>query len=407
MSDSAIESGTLNRSGREDPRAIRAVLILAWGQAVLGAQLPIMMILGGLVGAMLAHDAAFATLPITVAVVGSMIGAPLLSLFMGRFGRRPGFLLAALAGALGAWVSLQGIYERSFPLFLVGSALTGIYWSGHNLYRFAAADMASAAFKPRAIAWTMAAGLISAILGPEMVKIFGDWRAPVPHAGAYEAVIWLNLLGAIPLLFLNIPRPAPPPAGTQRPVGAILRNPKVQVAMICAMATYGLMNLMMTATPLAMAACGFGTAAAAGVVQAHVLAMYAPSFFTGSLIARFGAHRVIATGLAAIAACAVVAAAGIAIENFYIALVLLGVGWNFGFIGATSLLADAVAPEDRARAQGINDFAVMAFVVIASASSGVLLNFGGWEAVQIAIVPGLALAGGALIWFTLREGRAA
>ncbi|MEM6355818.1 MAG: MFS transporter, partial [Pseudomonadota bacterium] len=169
MSDSAIESGTLNRPGREDPRAIRAVLILAWGQAVLGAQLPIMMILGGLVGAMLAHDAAFATLPITVAVVGSMIGAPLLSLFMGRFGRRPGFLLAALAGALGAWVSLQGIYERSFPLFLVGSALTGVYWSGHNLYRFAAADMASAAFKPRAIAWTMAAGLISAILGPEMV----------------------------------------------------------------------------------------------------------------------------------------------------------------------------------------------------------------------------------------------
>ncbi|MEM6356411.1 MAG: MFS transporter, partial [Pseudomonadota bacterium] len=128
---------------------------------------------------------------------------------------------------------------------------------------------------------------------------------------------------------------------------------------------------------------------------------------TGSLIARFGAHRVIATGLATIAVCAVVAAAGIAIENFYIALVLLGVGWNFGFIGATSLLADAVAPEDRARAQGINDFAVMAFVVIASASSGVLLNFGGWEAVQIAIVPGLALAGGALIWFTLREGRAA
>ncbi|MEL6765966.1 MAG: MFS transporter [Pseudomonadota bacterium] len=407
MSDSAIETTGVDRVSGEDPRALRAVLILSWGQAVLGAQLPIMMILGGLVGAMLAHDAAFATLPITVAVVGSMVGAPVLSLFMGRFGRRPGFVLGAGAGALGAWVSLQGIYAQSFEIFLAGSALTGVYWSAHNLYRFAAADMASPAFKPKAIAWTMAAGLISAILGPEMVKLFGDWRAPVPHAGAFEAVIWLNLIGAIPLLFLQIPRPARVAKADRRPVGTILRNPRVQVAMICAMATYGLMNLMMTATPLAMAACGFGTADAAGVVQAHVLAMYAPSFFTGSLIARFGAQRVIAAGLAAIALCAVIAAAGIALENFYLALILLGIGWNFGFIGATSLLADAVAPEDRARAQGINDFAVMAFVVVASASSGILLNFGGWEAVQLAIVPGLVLAGGALIWFTMRAGRPA
>ncbi|MEM7497303.1 MAG: MFS transporter [Pseudomonadota bacterium] len=402
MTDSAIEAGP---AGGEDPRALRAVLILSWGQAVLGAQLPVMIILGGLVGQMLAHDAAYATLPITVTVVGSMIGAPCLSLFMGRFGRRPGFLLGAGAGALGAWICVQAIYAQSFELFLLGSALTGVYWSGHNLYRFAAADMASPAFKPKAIAWTMAAGLVSAILGPEIVKLFGDWRAPVPHVGAYEAVIWLNLLGALPFLLLDIPAPKRTEGGARRPVRHILSNPRVRVAMLCAMATYGLMNLMMTATPLAMAACGFGTGAAASVVQAHVLAMYAPSFFTGHLIARLGASWVIAMGLAIIAACAVVAAAGIAIENFYIALILLGLGWNFGFIGATSMLADAVAPEDRARVQGINDFAVMAFVVVASASSGVLLNFGGWEAVQMAIVPGLALAGGALLWFMLRGGR--
>ncbi|MEM7526459.1 MAG: MFS transporter [Pseudomonadota bacterium] len=392
-----------------DGQARRAVMILAWGQAVLGAQLPVQIILAGLVGAMLAHDVAFATVPITVMVLGSMVGAPILSTIMGRIGRRPGFLIAASAGALGAWINLNGILAQDFQLFLIGNFVSGMYWAGHNLYRFAAADLASPEFRPKAISWVMAAGLVSAILGPEIAKYFGDALAPVPHAGAYQALIWLNLLGALPLLFLDIPLPRKPKdtKTSKRPLREILSEPRVPVAMLCAMVSYGLMNLMMTSTPLAMIACGFITAQAAGVVQGHVLSMYIPSFFTGGLIARFGATRIIATGLGAIALAAGVAASGITLVHFYAGLILLGIGWNFGFIGATSMLADAVAPEDRARMQGLNDFCVMAFVGVASASSGVLLSAGGWAAVQIAAVPMLTLAGGALIWLTLRRPAAA
>ncbi|MEM6677013.1 MAG: MFS transporter [Pseudomonadota bacterium] len=386
----------------EDPRALRAVGILIWGQSVLGAQMPVHIILGGLVGHMLADDPAFATLPITVSVLGCMVTAPGMSWLMGRYGRRLGFLLGALAGALGAFVSMEAIHQQDFMLFLLGSAFVGIYWSAHNFYRFAAADMASDAFRPRAIAWVLGGGLASAILGPEIVQLFGEAHEPVPHAGAYEAVIWLNLAGALPFLLLNIPvPPRRAPTAPRRPLRTLLTAPQVRVAIVCAMVSYGLMNLMMTATPLAMQACGFDTGEAAGVVQLHVLAMYAPSFFVGGLIARFGPQPVIGAGLAMLAAAAAVAATGIELGHFYGALILLGLGWNFGFVGATSMLASAVAPEDRAAVQGLNDFLVMAFVGLASLGSGLLLSFGGWAAVQIAVVPMIVLAAAALLWFTL------
>jgi hypothetical protein len=253
----------------------------------------------------------------------------------------------------------------------------------------------------------MAGGLVAALLGPEIVQRFGEAMAPVPHAGAYRALVLVTLAGAVPLLFLDIPRPAPraadAPAG--RPLGAILAERRVAVAMLCAMVSYALMNLVMTATPLAMAGCGFGTSASAEVVRAHVLAMYAPSFVTGALIARFGAPAIVATGLALLAGAAGVASLGIGFAHFMGALILLGIGWNFGFIGATTMLAAAGRAEERARVQGVNDFAVMALVSIASLSSGALLSAAGWQAVQAAMLPLLALAGGALVWLVLREGR--
>lgn len=397
----------LSGAPRGDGRAWRVVAILAWAQSVLGAMMPVHFILGGLAGHLLAPDPALATLPISVVVIAAMACAPILSGFMGRFGRRPGFLVAAIAGVAGLWLASVAVGERSFALFLAGSALIGVYMSGHNLLRFAAADVASPAFRPRAISLVMAGGLAAALIGPELVQGYTDWLEPVPYAGAYRAMMIVAAVGAIPLFFLDIPLQAreADDARGRRPLIEILSERRIAVAMLCAMIAYALMNLVMTATPLAMAACGFGTHDAAGVVQGHVLAMYAPSFITGSLIARFGAPRIIAIGLGFFAVAAFIASIGITLTHFYIALITLGLGWNFAFIGATAMLSEANRPEERARVQGINDFAVMALVSAGSLSSGVLLAAAGWEAVQIAMIPMVAVAGGALVWLMLREGR--
>ena len=403
MTDAAIAD-----PAQDDARAKRAVAILVWAQSVLGAQMPVHFILGGLAGGLLADNAALATLPISMTVLGSMLSAPLVSGFMGRFGRRPGFLLGALAGAAGGAVAAWGLETRSFETFCAGAMLFGVYMSAHNLYRFAAADLASPGFRPKAISWVMAGGLVAALLGPQLVIWFRDWLEPVPYAGAYAFLVVLNLAGAVPLLLLDIPRPprrAKGEARPGRPLREILRERRVVVAMLCGMVSYALMNLVMTSTPLAMIGCGFVTDDAAEVVRIHVLAMYAPSFVTGPLIARYGASRIVALGLALLAAASATALSGIEIEHFTIALALLGVGWNFGFIGATAMLTEAHAPEERARVQGLNDFLVMGLVTVASFSSGALMAGLGWQAVNLAMLPLLTLAAAALVWLALREGR--
>jgi MFS family permease len=337
-----------------------------------------------------------------------MTTAPWLSAVMQRFGRRIGFFVGALGGALGGAVSAWGLWTDSFPLFLVGAYLTGIYFSSQGFYRFAAADTASDAFKPKAISYVLAGGLLSALIGPQLVKVTTD-ATVVPFVGTYAIVVIINLVGAALFLALDLPKPAPPRADapTGRSRAELLRDPKVLVAIICAMVSYALMNLMMTSTPLAMVGCGFSTANAADVVSAHVIAMFAPSFITGHLIARFGAMRIIAVGLAALAVAGGIALTGVELYQFFGALILLGVGWNFGFIGATTLLGQSHTPEERGRVQGMNDFIVFGCVTVASLASGVLMNLGGsveagWTAVNVAMVPFLALAGGALIWLALR-----
>jgi MFS family permease len=227
--------------------------------------------------------------------------------------------------------------------------------------------------------------------------------------GTYAAVVLINLLGAALFLALDLPKPAPPregaPAGRTRL--ELLKDPKIAVAIVCGMVSYALMNLMMTSTPLAMVGCGFSTGTAADVVSAHVIAMFAPSFVTGHLIARFGVMRIMGTGLFLLALAGGVALTGVELYQFFGALVLLGIGWNFGFIGATALLTQSHAPEERGRVQGMNDFFVFGCVTVASLASGFLMSSGadvvsGWNAVNIAMVPFLALAGGALIWLALR-----
>ena len=392
-----------------DATARRNVLVLVAAQAILGAQMPMIFTIAGLAGQSLAPNVCFATLPITCTVLGSMLTATPISAFMQKHGRRAGFVVGALGGALGAAVGALGLMTANFALFCVGALLTGIYMSAQGFYRFAAADTASDAFRPKAISWVMAGGLLSALVGPQIVKVTAQSMV-VPFLGTYLAVIALNLIGVFLFAGLNIPKPKPPALGSDagRSRGDLLRDPQIAVAMICAAVSYALMNLVMTSTPLAVVGCGFETANAADIVSAHVIAMYLPSFFTGHVIARFGVEKVIALGLVILAAAGAVAMAGVELENFFIALVLLGVGWNFGFIGATTMLTAAQRPEERGRLQGLNDLVVFGAVTFASFSSGGLMNCSGgsvetgWHLVNIAMLPFLVFAGGALIWLWLR-----
>ncbi|MCL4189912.1 MAG: MFS transporter [Rhodobacteraceae bacterium] len=392
-----------------DGRAMRNVAVLVASQALLGAQLPMVIVVAGLSGQALASNPCWATLPVSLMVLGSMLAATPLSALMQVHGRRAGFLVGTLGGAAGGAIGAAGLFWGSFPVFLAGAFCTGIYMSAHGFYRFAAADTASPAFRPKAISWVMAGGLLSAIVGPQLVKVTAD-ALVIPFVGTYLAVVVLNLAGAPLFAFLDIPRPAAPAAGAPRgrSRGEMLRSPAIAVAIICATVSYALMNLVMTSSPLAVVGCGFATGDAANVVTAHVLAMYVPSFFTGHLIARFGTRRIMGTGLVILAGAGAVALSGVTLAHFFGALVLLGVGWNFGFIGATAMLAGAHDPEERGRLQGMNDLIVFGGVTLASLSSGGLMNClggsvqAGWSAVNLAMVPFLVLAGGALIWLGLR-----
>ena len=410
-------------------RTIRNVAVLVAAQAFLGAQMPMLFVVAGLAGLMIAPSPWLATIPISLIVFGSMITAPWLSPLMQKHGRRLGFLIGCMGGAAGAAISAFGLWIDNFWIFLAGSLVTGIYMSAQGFYRFAAADTASEAFRPKAISYVMAGGLISALIGPRLVTLTSEaWV--IPFIGTYITVVMINLAGTVLFAFLDLPAPK---VTTQqdsqgRSRAELLRDPKIVVAVICAAVSYSLMNLMMTSTPLAVMACGFSgdlipglelgglsetelrelfLPHASNIVSAHVIAMFAPSFFTGHLIARFGSKLIIATGLLCLAAAGAVALTGVELYQFYTALVLLGLGWNFGFIGATALLTASHSVAERGTVQGMNDFVVFGCVTLASLCSGVLMNSGGgdaiagWTSVNLAMVPFLLLAAGALIYLSL------
>lgn len=393
----------------DDKRARRNVWVLVAAQAFLGAQMPMIFTIGGLAGQSLASNVCLATLPISLIVLGSMLSATPVSAIMQKFGRRAGFFLGAFGGAVGGAVGAYGLYLGSFPVFLLGSFLTGLYMSAQGFYRFAAADTASDAYRPKAISYVMAGGLVSAVIGPQLVKATSQ-AFVIPFLGTYVAVIAVNVIGAFLFFLIDIPKPVAPSADAPRGRSRweLITTPRIAVSVICAMVSYALMNLVMTSTPLAVVGCGFTEGDAADVVSFHVLAMFAPSFFTGHLIARFGVERIVALGLLILASAGAVALSGVELGNFFIALVLLGLGWNFGFIGATTMLAGAHEPQERGRMQGLNDLLVFGGVTVASLASGGLMNCSGgsavegWTAVNMAMVPLLCLAGGALLWLVLQ-----
>ena len=385
--------------------AKRNVAVLICAQAILGSQMPMIFTVGGLAGQSLASNACFATLPISMIVLGSMLTASPLSNLMQKFGRKFGFFIGAIGGLTGGIIGAVGLATGSFAIFLMGSFLTGIYMSAQGFYRFAATDTATKSFRPKAISYVMAGGLASAIIGPQIVKVTAEAMV-IPFLGTYIAVVILNFLGSFLFLLLKIPKLAKKNIydPNKRSNKQLVSTPRIAVAMICAMVSYAMMNLVMTSTPLAVVGCGYSPSDAANVVSAHVIAMFLPSFFTGHLITRYGEELIVGIGLFFLALAGIVALSGLNLENFFRALVFIGLGWNFGFIGATTMLTNSHSEAERGRIQGMNDLFVFGGVTVASFSSGGLMNctggnhLTGWTSVNLAIFPMLLIAAATLVW---------
>jgi MFS family permease len=389
-------------------RSARNVVLLALCQALAMTGNSLVMTVSALAGHMLADDKSLATLPLGLQFTATMAATIPASLLMKQIGRRAGFSLGTLIGAAGGLVSSFAILDGNFPLFCLGSGVYGISVGFAFYYRFAAADTASDAFRSRAISFVMAGGVVAAICGPTLAKWSHDWFEPVLFAGSYAAIVGLALAALALLQFVDIPRPSVAERRESgRPLGEIMRQPVFVVAVLGAMIGYGAMSLVMTATPLAMLAGRFGFADTAFVIQWHVLGMFAPSFFTGHLIRRFGVLNIMLTGALLFVACAAVNLSGVGIVQFWAALALLGVGWNFLFVGSTTLVTEAYTAPERAKSQAVNDFLVFGTAALASLASGALHNLFGWQAVNLGILPPILLTVMASLWLKHRRSPAA
>ncbi|MBP6819783.1 MFS transporter [Ferrovibrio sp. MS7] len=391
-----------------EPAAKRNVFLLAACMALGNSANMLQVTLGGLVGHILVADKAYATLPVTFVVGGTALATIPASMLMNRIGRKPGFMLGCLLAGSGSLLAALGIYLALFPLFCIGAFIFGASNAFTQLYRFAAADISPPHFKSRAISWVMVGGLCAAFLGPEVAKYTREMLSPHLFLASYIAAAILASLVLLVLLFVHLPKATVAEMTEKgRPLVEIVRQPSFIVAAMAGMFAYGVMNLMMTATPLAMQICAHPFAAAATVIQWHVFGMFFPSFFTGNLIARFGTLRIIMAGAALNIICMAIALSGQEVMNFQLALALLGVGWNFMYIGATSLLTEVYRPSERAKTQALNDFLVFGTVALASLGSGKLLYFYGWDSVSMASLPFILMAALAVAWLMLVRRRAA
>jgi len=401
-----------------DPNASakRNARILSAAMALCGSAAPISIALGGLAGFyLLGDDKSLATAPVTGYNIGVALSALPAAMLMANIGRRLGFISGAVIGIIGTLLSSFAIYQGNFVLFCIGMALSGAGGAFTQQYRFAAADQGTDDFKPKAISWVLAGGIFAAVIGPQTAIYFRSMFAPIEFAGAYFAGSFLLLAGIVALSFLKFDKPMSradrQAADTGRPLAEIATQPRFVVSVLCAVGSYALMSYVMTGAPLAMKLCGFDADLSTQGIMLHVLAMFGPSFFTGNLIARFGKERIVATGMVILISCAIVGLLGITLAHFYIALILLGIGWNFGFIGATAMLTDTYRPEEKAKAQGTNDFILFGMVAVGSFMSGQTLNAfegaAGWSAINWVVFPVVAICLAALAWLQLSSRKVA
>lgn len=386
-----------------DP-SVKNVVLLAICQALAMTGMTMNMSVTALAGLELAPDPSLATLPLALQFTATMLTTMPASLFMRHVGRRLGFATGVLIGVTGAVLGVTAIFAEGFVLFCLASMLIGSFQGFALLYRYAAADTASDSFRPRAISLVLAGGVVSALLGPTLAKYSFELFAPILFAGTFVAIAVVQGLSLFFLAFVEIPRPsAEERSNSGRPLIEIVRQPVFLVAVFGAMIGYGSMTFVMVATPLAMVDCGFAVPDTFVVVQWHAVGMFAPSFFTGSLIQRFGVIRIMLTGVAAYLLCAVINLSGVAFLQFFSALVLLGIGWNFLFIGGTTLLTESYRKEERAKVQGLGDFLVFSMSTLAAFSSGAVNHAFGWEAINYGLLPLSAAVGLALLWYARRN----
>jgi predicted MFS family arabinose efflux permease len=394
--------------------ARRTALILAASQAIIGSAAPIAISMGALAGQyLLGADKSLATAPITGFNIGVALGALPAAAIIRRLGQRGGFMTGTVITALGGLVATLALFHGSFWLFAFGLLVIGAGGAFVQQFRFAAADNAPPQFKARAISFVLAGGIVTAILGPQIVIFTRELFAPVMFAGSFISILPLAAAGAIILSFLRLPAKAASKVdvadGDARPLSEIVTKPRFVAALFCAVGSYALMSFVMTGAPLAMVGCGLSENDATLGISWHVMAMFGPSFFTGSLIHRFGAERVVATGLILLIGCAIVALSGLALWHFWTSLILLGLGWNFGFIGATAMVAASYRPSEKGKVQGFHDFVLFGSVACASLLSGMVYNAWGWTMLNWMIFPVTVLcfvALGALKMTSLRKASA-
>lgn len=380
----------------------RNVGLLAACQAMLMANNSTLIAINGLAGLALAPYASIATLPVTCWVAGAALSTMRASHYMRRVGRQRGLIHGASIGIAGALICGGAVWLQSFWLLCFGALVYGAYNAFGQYYRFVAADIASADFRATAISLVLAGGLVGGILGPTASRLTVDALGP-RFTGAYLALIAFVVITMGLLTLIRVPH-TPPEQGssTGRPLRHIAAQPAFIVAVLCGALSYGVMNFLMTSTPLAMGACGHPYGDAAFVISSHVVAMFAPSFFTGGLIKRFGVVTVMLAGALLNLVAIGIALQGIAVANFWWSLVLIGVGWNFLYIGATALLTTAYTPEERAKSQGANESAIFVMMLFSSLFSGLIVTNAGWEKVNYAAAPLVAIVIGALLWLGLR-----
>ena len=388
----------------DDRLARRNALILSAATALAGANATVIFATGAILGSMLAPNQALATLPVSVFVVGMATATLPVGVIARRYGRRAAFQFGTVCGALAGCFGCLATLNSSFALFCVATFFGGLYAAVAQSYRFAAADTATEGFKAKAISWTLTGGVLAGFIGPQLVQhTMGMW-APYTFAFTYLSQAAVAAVAFVVVSQVRIPHRPPTAQRAGRPLSEIVVQPAFIAAAACGVVSYMLMNLVMTSAPLAMKLCGHDISDSNLAIQWHVVAMYGPGFFTGSLINRYGAQRVIVAGLVLTGLCGVVDLAGTTVWHFWIGLVLLGVGWNFGFIGASALVAQTAAPAERTRVQSLNDFLVFGTMAVGSFSSGQILTYYGWDMVNYVVFPFVFVALVALVWFASRKG---